>query len=216
MNKAVIYARVSTKREEQQNSLKNQISYGYDLAKQNGFSVIRTYVDNGLTGQTLQNREAILQLLVDAQKKKFDVIIAKSVSRLGRNLIESLQTADKLERAGIRLILPEDYYDSEESPSRLNFNLKAVLAEEESNKLSERTKLGLKARAKQGYYKASLTAYGYKQDAQTKKPVLDEIYAPIVKKIFNLYLYKDWGMYRIGNYLMGKGILTPSASLRFI
>jgi len=90
MNKAVIYARVGTKREEQQNSLKNQIAYGYDLAKQNGFSVVRTYVDNSLTGQTLQNREAILQLLVDAQKKKFDVIIAKSVSRLGRNSIESL------------------------------------------------------------------------------------------------------------------------------
>ncbi|KAB2425616.1 recombinase family protein [Bacillus cereus] len=209
--KCVIYARVSTKREEQKNSLQNQISYANDLASQHGFTVIGTYIDNGISGGTIDNRGEIQRLLEDAKDKKFNVLISKSVSRLGRNTIESLQLADKIERLGIRLILPEDLYDSKKNDSRLSFNLKAVLAEEESVKLSQRTKIGHQAKAKQGFYKASLPAYGYKRDKDKKKLVLDEVYAPIVRKIFDLYLYEDWGMFRIGNYLMEQGIKTPRA-----
>lgn len=50
-------------------------------------------------------------MLEDARKKKIDAIIAKSVSRLGRNTVENLQTAAESEGLGIRLILPEDNYD---------------------------------------------------------------------------------------------------------
>lgn len=136
-------------------------------------------------------------------------MIAKSVSRLGRNTVENLQTAHAIESMEIRLILPEDNYDTETSTSKLLFNLKAVLAEEESAKLSERIKFGLRASAKEGVYKASLPAFGYKRDG--KKLVLDEDYAPIVREIFDLYLYQDWGMYKISNYFISRGIATPRA-----
>ncbi|WP_047155036.1 recombinase family protein [Aneurinibacillus tyrosinisolvens] len=207
--RCAIYARVSTKREEQTHSLKNQIIYANSKAKDYSFTVVETYVDNGISGGTLQNRPEVLRLLEDAKKKKFDVLIAKSVSRLSRDMVEGYQIADELERLNIRLILPEDSYDTETSSSRFMFNLKAILAEEESAKLSERIKLGLQSRAKQGAYKASLVAYGYKRNPHNQKLIKDEIYAPIVRKIFNLYLYEDWGLYRIGNYLMQENIPTP-------
>ncbi|WP_262495765.1 recombinase family protein [Paenibacillus sp. B2(2019)] len=148
-------------------------------------------------------------MIGDSKKKKFDAIIAKSVSRLGRNTVENLQTAHEIESAGIRLILPEDNYDTETSTSKLMFNLKAVLAEEESAKLSDRIKLGLRSSARQGIYKASLPAFGYKRDLINKRLELDEDYAPIVKEIFYLYLYKNWGMYKISNHLIERGIPTP-------
>jgi site-specific DNA recombinase len=207
--RCVTYSRVSTKREEQQNSLQNQIAFNNDIATQLGGTVVENYIDNGISGGTIDKREDFKRLLKDAKDNKFDVLIAKGVSRLGRNLIESLKSADDIERAGIRLILPEDSYDTKTSDSRLSFNLKAVLAEEESVKLSQRTKIGLQSRAKQGFYKASLPAYGYKLNPATKRLILDEVYAPIVRKIFDLYLYEDWGMFRIGNYLMEQGMQTP-------
>jgi len=57
-----------------------------------------------------KKRAELLQLLQDA-KKKFDALIAKSVSKLGRNTIENLLTAREIENLGIRLILPEEALD---------------------------------------------------------------------------------------------------------
>lgn len=209
MMKCAIYARVSTHREEQKNSLHNQISLAESIAKDHGFTIVGRYIDNGISGTGFNNRPEIIRLMEDAKKKKFDVVIAKSVSRLGRNLYKSLQLAHELEQQNIRLILPEDDYDTKLNPSRLMFNLKAIFAEEESVKLSERTKLGLRERAKQGKYKASLPPYGYKMNNETQKLEPNEETAPIVQEIFRLYLYEGWGMYRIANYLMRKGIPTP-------
>lgn len=209
MLKVVIYARVSTKQDAQKNSLENQVSYAMNLAAQNGWTVVGQYIDDGISGATRNKREGIQRLLYDAKKKKFDAVIAKSVSRLGRNTVENLQTAHEIESAGIRLILPEDNYDTGTSDSRLMFNLKAVLAEEESAKLSKRIKIGLQTSARQGVYKASLPAFGYKRDPFNKRLELDEDYAPIVREIFNLYLYQDWGMYKISNHLIKRGIPTP-------
>jgi site-specific DNA recombinase len=134
----------------QKNSLENQISLAERIAKEQGFTVVEHYIDNGISGTGFKNRSEINRLLQDTKKKKFDVMIAKSVSRLGRNTSKSLRLADELEQEGIRLILPEDDYDTATSKSRFMFNLKAMLAEEESAKLSERTKLGQRERARKG------------------------------------------------------------------
>ena len=173
------------------------------------FFIIRAY--DSLSGTGMKNRDGIQQLLEDARAKKFDVVIAKSVSRLGRNMFQSLQIADQLERLQIRLILPEDTYDTQTSSTRLMFNLKAALAEEESAKLSERIKLGLQSSAREGKVKCSLPPYGYKINPITKSLEIDEEYAKVVKNIFDFYLHKCWGMAKIGNYLMRLKVATQVA-----
>jgi site-specific DNA recombinase len=207
--RAAIYARVSTRKEEQKNSLQNQIALAESIAKEHGFTVVGRYIDNGISGSGMKNRTGIAELLEDAKKRKFDVVIAKSVSRLGRNTLNSLQMADQLERIPVRLILPEDNYDTETSKSRLMFNLKAILAEEENAKLSERIKLGLQSSAKQGKRRVSLPPYGYTVNPVTKQLEVDETAASTVKEIFRLYLNEGWGMFKISNYLMRKGVPTP-------
>ncbi|KGA95807.1 recombinase [Alkalihalobacillus alcalophilus ATCC 27647 = CGMCC 1.3604] len=207
--KCVIYARVSTKREEQKNSLENQVSLAERMAKEHGFTIVGHYIDNGISGTGFKNRLEINRLLDDAKEKKFDVVIAKSVSRLGRNLSKSLSLADDLEQEGIRLILPEDDYDTETSKSRFMFNLKAILAEEESNKMSERIKLSLREKANKGEYKAPQAPYGYFINPLTKKLEVNEDKAAIVKEIFRLYLFEGWGMFKISNYLMRIGTPSP-------
>lgn len=209
--KCAIYARVSTRREEQKNSLLNQIALAESIAKEQGFTVVDRYIDNGISGAGMKNRREILRLLDDAKKKKFDIVITKSASRLARNSRQSMDLAYQLESSSIRLILPEDNYDTETSNSKLTFNLKAILAEEESSKLSERIKLGLKASAKEGKRRVSLPPYGYSVNPDTKQLEVDESAAPIVKEIFRLYLHEGWGMFKITNYLMAKQVPTPRA-----
>lgn len=209
--KCAIYARVSTRREEQKNSLQNQVSLAEGIAREQGFTIVERYIDNGISGAGMKNRTEILRLLDDAKKKKFDIVITKSVSRLGRNTLQSLELAHQLEGSSIRLILPEDNYDTATSKSRLMFNLKAILAEEENTKLSERIKLGLQASAKEGKRRVSLPPYGYRANPDTKQLEVDESAAPIVKEIFRLYLHEGWGMFKITNYLMKKQVPTPRA-----
>lgn len=92
------------------------------------------------------------------------------------------------------------------------FELKAVFTKEENLKLSHRVKLGLKERAKQGKFKASVPPYGYKMNPHTNQLEVDEKTAPFVKEIFHLYLYKGWGMFKITNDFMSRGIPTPRAA----
>lgn len=209
--KGVIYARVSTDREEQKSSLHNQIILAENIAREKNIMIVDRYIDNK-SGTGLRSREGIVQLIEDAKKKKFDVVIAKSVSRLGRNMLQSLQTADQLERLHIRLIMPEDSYDTDTSNTRLMFNLKAALAEEESAKLSERVKLGLQSVAREGRFASSIPPYGYKVNPITKKLEIDDVYAPYVRKIFDYYLHQGWGMSKIGNHFMRQKVPTPRAA----
>lgn len=208
--RCAVYARVSTKRDEQRNSLKNQIAFTTGLVAEKGWQLVKTYVDDGISGTTFSKREAIQQLIYDAKRKRFDVVIAKSVSRFGRNSVESMTVADELERLGIRLIFPEDNYDTSTSDTKLMFRLKAILAEEESRKLSDRIKIGRQTSARLGKYQASLVAYGYRR-GENGQLVLDEQYSPIVREIFDLYLYKGWGWYKIASYLNSRKIPTPRA-----
>ncbi|WP_253735715.1 recombinase family protein [Paenibacillus sp. FJAT-26967] len=189
----VIYARVSTRREEQKNSLQNQIALAENIAREQGFTVVERYIDNGISGSGMKNRTEILRLLTDAKKKKFNVVIAKSVSRLGRNTLQSLELAHQLEGSSIRLILPEDGYDTDTSKSRLMFHLKAILAEEENSSLSNKIKWGLKSSANQGKRIVSVAPFGYCTNSVTKKLEIEESAAPIVKEIFRLYLHEGWG-----------------------
>ncbi|WP_255253182.1 recombinase family protein [Brevibacillus laterosporus] len=207
--RVAIYARVSTKTEEQKNSLENQVAYATDLIVRNGWTVAGRYIDDGISGATISKRKELQRLLEDARKKRIDAIIAKSVSRLGRNTVENLQTVAEIEALGIRPILPEDNYDSAtRSSSKLMFNLKAVLAEEECAKFSERIKMGRQASARQGKYQASLPALGYKRNLNGEL-VKDEEHAQTVRKIFNLYLHEGWGWFKISNYLTDNKVPTP-------
>ncbi|MED1725499.1 recombinase family protein [Brevibacillus parabrevis] len=60
--------------------------------------------------------------------------------------------------------------------------------------------------------RVSIPPYGYIVNPTTKKLEVDETAAPIVREIFKLYLHEGWGMFKICNYLMSKGIPTPRAT----
>ncbi|WP_081676205.1 recombinase family protein [Paenibacillus alvei] len=69
------------------------MSFATAVASQNGWTIVRQYMDNGISGATREKRAELLQLLQNAKKKKFDAVIAKSASRLGRDTIKNLLTA---------------------------------------------------------------------------------------------------------------------------
>ena len=92
--RAAIYVRVSTDRQ----TIDNQVAALRQIAERRGWQVIEQYSDSGISGaKGRDGRPGLDQMLKDAQRRKFDVIMAWAIDRLGRSLIDLLGTIQTLE-----------------------------------------------------------------------------------------------------------------------
>ena len=141
------YCRVSTEKDEQLDSLGNQKEFFREYAEKNGYSLVRLYADEGISGTSLRKREAFKALLRDAEEGAFDMVVAKDVSRFARNTVDFLQSIRTLKSLGINtLFLTANMETLGESEFVLT--LYSALAQEESINLSRRVKFGKKLNAK--------------------------------------------------------------------
>lgn len=87
MKKAVIYARFS---DEMQNplSVEDQIAVVSDMAKRQGYQIVGTYEDHGISGKSMLTRDGVQRLVRDASSGKFQVVLAESMSRVSRALAD--------------------------------------------------------------------------------------------------------------------------------
>ena len=117
-NKVAIYARLSREDEDkidgnkESRSIENQIKVLSDYATQNEFEIYEVYYDDGISGAT-QERPAFQKMLEDAKKKKFNILLVKDISRLGRTMHHVGKLIDEtFPSLNIRVISINDKYDS--------------------------------------------------------------------------------------------------------
>ncbi len=116
------------------------------------------YVDAGLSGAR-RDRPAYRRLLADAADGRFEVLYVWAFDRLGRDAEELLRARRLLESFGVRLVsLLEG-----EAESVLTYGLRALIAEEERERIGQRTRLALQRRAQQGHYHGGRAPYGYRR-----------------------------------------------------
>ena len=100
--RVTFYARVSTDRYEQLNSLENQVTYFSNFIKeQENWTFVEGYVDEGISGTSVKKREDFLRMVDDAKKKKFDLILTKEISRFSRNTLDSIKYTQELLSCGV-------------------------------------------------------------------------------------------------------------------
>ena len=100
------YCRVSTQAEEQNHSLAAQISYYTKLIEEDPHAVlVDIYADRGTSGTRTRNRTNFLRLVDDCRAGKVDAIITKSVSRFGRNTVDTLIFTRELRSLGVDVYL---------------------------------------------------------------------------------------------------------------
>ena len=91
------YARVSTDKDEQLNSLDNQIHYYEELIKKNkAWTFVPGYIDEGLSGISTKKRENFHRMVADGKAGLFDLIITKEITRFARNTVDSIQYTREL------------------------------------------------------------------------------------------------------------------------
>ena len=141
--RAAIYARVSTLEQEPENQLDQLRSY----VEARGWSATE-YVDRGVSGAK-DRRPALDELVKDAKRRKFDVLVCWRLDRLGRSLRHLILLLDDLYAIGVAFVSTEGI-DATTPAGRLQLHVLGAIAEFERARIAERVKAGLVRARSQG------------------------------------------------------------------
>jgi DNA invertase Pin-like site-specific DNA recombinase len=135
--KAALYARVSTLDQEPENQLQELRSY----AEARGWT-ISEYIDKGVSGAK-DRRPALDELIRDARRRRFDVLVCWRLDRLGRNLKHLVTLLEELQAVGVAFVSLGEGIDCTTPAGKLQLHILAALAEFERARIAERVKAGL-------------------------------------------------------------------------
>jgi DNA invertase Pin-like site-specific DNA recombinase len=145
--RAALYVRVS--RDAQ--TVENQIRELRQVAKRRGWDVVEVYKDAGISGAKGRNgRPGLDAMLMDASRRKFDIVMAWAIDRLGRSLSDLLDTIRHLEACGVDLYLDQQAIDTTTPTGKLVFQIAGAFAEFERTMIRQRINAGLKRAVAQG------------------------------------------------------------------
>lgn len=183
-----IYCRVSTNSLEQLQSLAAQVSHLTKItAATPQWLLADVYIDIS-SSKTGSSRKEFNRMLDDCTSHKLDIIFTKSISRFGRDTVETMEALRKLKSAGVRVIFEQEELDTANTDSDLMISIIESFAQAENESRSENIKLGIKQGAASGTSKLyDRKCYGYKHN-EDGKLIIDEETAENVKIIFDLYL----------------------------
>ena len=188
--RVAIYVRVSTDDVRQTTSFELQKKYYEDfVVKHPHWTLVKIYADEGISGTSLNKRDAFNEMIADAKRGKIDMIITKSVSRFARNVVDFIgivrDLAEKNPPVGV-------FFESEaifslNDDSQLALSFQATMAEEESHTRSRSMESSLRMRLDNGI-PLTPKLLGYMHDADGAL-IPNPAEAPTVKLAFYMYLY---------------------------
>ncbi len=207
--KAALYIRVSTEEQAQdgqsasaQAETLKQYCSAFDI------KVSDVYMDLGISGKSLKDRQELKRLLQDCERKQFNLVLVWKISRLSRNLKDLLYLIEIFERNNVHFASCSEKFDTSTPVGRMTLQLLGSIAEFERNTIIENVKLGLKEFARNGGKATSVLGY----DNVNKKLVINESEASIVRLIFCLYTDNDMNFSTIAKYLNSLGYKTKRGS----
>ncbi len=202
--KSVAYIRVSTLKDEQENSLENQRKFFEKyIVETKQDELVEIYSDKGKSATKMKNREELQRMLRDAKAHRFEKLYVKDISRLFRNTIDFITTMRDLTKNGITLHILNMGIGKD--IDEFTLNLMAMVAENESKKISERVKFGKKLDKEHGVVPNFVFGYERLGKFELKPHPTESVW---VKKIFDLYTEERWGMARIAEYLFQNKVHT--------
>jgi len=201
--RVTFYARVSTTKEEQENSIENQIMFFTDFIKSNkNWTYVEGYVDR-VRGENAANRINFMRMIDDGKAGVFDLVLTKEVSRFARNTIDSLTYTRELLRAGVGVFFQNDNICTIDTDSELRLTIMSSIAADEVRKLSERVRWGQKRAIESGNVMGNSRIFGY--DKKNCRLVINESEAEMVRLIFEEYATGKYSVRKIEDILFSKG-----------
>ena len=211
IRKTALYCRLSQDDgiEGDSNSIQNQKAILQKFAEDHHFPSPCFYVDDGFSGGTFQ-RPAFQQMISDMENGEIGIIVTKDLSRLGRNQLHTgLYIEERFPMFGVRYIAINDNVDTDSSESNDLMPFKNLFNEWFIRDTSRKIRAVLKAKAERGERLGTRAPYGYRKAPDTKKLIVDDEAAAIVRRIFAMCASGS-GPSQIARILKKEQILTPT------
>ncbi len=211
IRKTALYCRLSQDDgiEGDSNSIQNQKAILQKFAEDHHFPSPCFYVDDGFSGGTFQ-RPAFQQMISDMGNGEIGIIVTKDLSRLGRNQLHTgLYIEERFPMFGVRYIAINDNVDTDSSESNDLMPFKNLFNEWFIRDTSRKIRAVLKAKAERGERLGTRAPYGYRKDPGTKKLIVGDEAAAIVRRIFAMCASGS-GPSQIARILKKEQILTPT------
>lgn len=200
------YIRVSSDSVDQLHSFAAQNAHYTDLIGQNSdWELVDVYADKAITGTSVEKREDFQRMLADCRRGRIDRILVKSSSRFGRDAKESLEAIRELKTLGVGVKFEEENIDTSKISGELLVAIFSMLAQKESEAISERMRWSYQMRMRAGKFITCTAPLGY--DLNNGKLEINENEAQVVRYIFKQYL-SGHGMEDIAKDLTRQGVPT--------
>lgn len=216
MQRAAIYARVSSEKQEQERTIESQVAALREACKQAEVEVIGVYADDGISGTTLA-RPALDKLRDDAARRVFESVYILSPDRLARKYLYQAIVLDELRKRQVQVMFL-DKPVTERPEDQLLLGMQGLIAEYERAQIIERTRRGKLFKARSGEIQTTFPLFGYsvvrRSGSTPTHYVVDEAQAAVVRLIFSLYV-RLRSTLRISQELHRRGIRSPRGSERW-
>jgi DNA invertase Pin-like site-specific DNA recombinase len=207
--RVAIYCRVSTSQKEQMDSLNAQIEYYRNYVdRRRDWVLVGEYADIK-SGRSADARAQFMQLISSCEEGNVDIVITKTVSRFGRNTVDTIEILRKLKSLNVDVFFENEGLHSIDPKNELVISIAEAIAQADSESRSENILWGIKRSAADP--NAPLYArpcYGYRKDEEGQLAI-HESEACTVKLIFDMYLSGS-SVLNIKRELERREVLTPT------
>src|SRR5438128_1618325 len=217
MRMAVIYARVSSEQQREENTIASQTASLIEVAKSHDLEVTKEWVfeDEGYSGATLE-RPGLERVRDLAAEGQIQVVLAYSPDRLSRKYAYQILLIEELARHGVETLFVKSPQGG--SPEdQLLVQFQGMIAEYERAQILERSRRGKRHRAHAGEVSVMSGApYGYRYIRKTDEApaayLIDEAEARVVRRIYAMYTVEGLSMREITRRLNSNGVPTRKAA----
>ena len=213
---ALYYERVSTQNEEQTNSLENQRKLCMDYLERHPEIVLAEPIESyseRISGKSDQ-REKYTEMMARITRGDIAYILVKDLKRLSRSTEVSAQFRNHCKRFGVKLILLStgQIYDPNSESNRMLYGFESLLNEEVVYRQSEYARIAHKQKMAEKRLNANNCIFGYRWNNGDMEIYEEE--AQVIREIFDLLVFKDYGNKEIRKYLAQKGLYVSPRSVR--
>ncbi|MFW6195385.1 MAG: recombinase family protein [Chloroflexota bacterium] len=212
--RAALYARVSTDRQEQEQTIQSQLEALRQRARDDGYEIACEFADDGCSGATLQ-RPGLDRLRDVVKASEIDVVLFHSPDRLARRALHQEIVLEEIRNAGVKAEFLN--FEVDDSPeSRMLLGMQGLFSEYERTKIVERTRRGKEHHARQGAIVGKVRVYGYRfvPRSENKRVHLeiDEEEAAVVRQMYRWLVEDGLSLRAIAMRLTDRGIPTPGGA----
>jgi site-specific DNA recombinase len=211
---AAIYARVSSERQRQDETIQSQTVGLRELAAERGLLLSDELVfeDEGFSGATLQ-RPALERLRDRAAEGAFEVLLCHAPDRLARRYAYQVLLLEELARVGVEVCFAREPERGASPEDELLRQFQGMIAEYERAQIRERTRRGKLHRARTGHQAVmSCAPYGYRYVKKTEHSdgfwEIDAVQAEVVREVFARYVEDGISIGELARWLTERGVPT--------